>query len=113
LDAAVTRFSLDVDSQPMEYRHGPLQSLTFTWPGIGAGHTTLAFDAGGPPAVASFQGPWAWFRALDQAKVQAQSETRFLVTFSQGGHTARVIIDATSVRNPFARNELQSFRCTT
>ena len=113
LDAAVTRFSLDVDNQPMEYRHERVQTLTFTWPGTGAGHTTVAFDAGGPPNEVTFQGPWAWFRALDQAKIQAESLTRFLVTFSQGGHSARVIVDATSVRNPFARKELQSFRCST
>jgi type VI secretion system protein ImpL len=112
LDASVSRFSVDVDNQLLEYRHGPLQSLTFAWPGNGAGHTAVAFDAGGPPSISTYQGPWAWFRALDQAKVQAQSETRFVVTFSQGGHSARVIIDATSVRNPFAHNELQSFRCS-
>jgi type VI secretion system protein ImpL len=113
LDAAVARFSLDVDGQILEYRHGPLQSLSFTWPGSGAGHATLSFDSGGTPAIASFQGPWAWFRALEQAKIQAQSETRFLVTFTQGGHSARLVLEATSVRNPFARNVLQSFRCST
>jgi type VI secretion system protein ImpL len=112
LDAAVLRFSVDVDNQLLEYRHGPLQSLTFTWPGTGAGHTAVAFDAGGPPSITNYTGPWAWFRALDQAKIQAQSDTRFVVTFSQGGHSAKVVIDATSVRNPFGRNELQSFRCS-
>ncbi len=113
LDAAVSRFSLDVDGQTLEYRHGPLQSLTYTWPGSGAGHATLSFDAGGTPAIASFQGPWAWFRALEQAKIQPQSDTRFLVTFTQGGHSARLVLEATSVRNPFARNPLQSFHCST
>jgi type VI secretion system protein ImpL len=112
LDAAVSRFSLDVDGQVLEYRHGPLQSLTFAWPGSGAGHATVTFDAGGAPAIAAFQGPWAWFRALDQAKIEPRSDTRFLVTFTQGGHASRLVLEATSVRNPFARNELQSFRCT-
>jgi type VI secretion system protein ImpL len=112
LDAAVSRFSLDVDGQVLEYRHGPLQSLTFAWPGSGAGHATVTFEAGGTPAIAAFQGPWAWFRALDQAKIEPRSETRFLVTFTQGGHSSRLLLEATSVRNPFARNELQSFRCT-
>jgi type VI secretion system protein ImpL len=113
LDAAVSRFSLDVDGQSLEYRHGPLQTRTFTWPGGAAGHAAVAFDAGGAPELASFQGPWAWFRALDQAKIQPQSQTRFLVTFTQANHSARVMIEATSVRNPFVRNELQSFRCST
>jgi type VI secretion system protein ImpL len=112
LDAAVSRFSLDVDGQNLEYRHGPLQSSTFSWPGSGAGHATVTFDSGPTPSITAFQGPWAWFRVLDQTKILAQSETRFLVTFSQGGHSARLVIEATSVRNPFARNEVQSFRCS-
>ncbi len=111
LDAAVSRFSLDVDGQILEYRHGPVQSLGFAWPG-GAGHATVTFESAGAPAISSFQGPWAWFRILDQAKIQSQSETKFLVTFTQNNHSARVVIEAASVRNPFARNELQSFRCS-
>lgn len=113
LDANVSRFSLEVDGQILEYRHGPLQSRSFTWPGAAAGHAAVDFEAGNSPNVVAFQGPWAWFRALDQAKVQPQSETRFAATFTQAGHTARVLIEATSVRNPFSQNELQSFRCGT
>jgi type VI secretion system protein ImpL len=113
LDANVSRFSLEVDGQTLEYRHGPLQSRSFTWPGAAAGRAAVDFDVGNSPNVVAFQGPWAWFRALDQAKIQPQSETRFLATFSQAGHTARVLIEATSVRNPFSQNELQSFRCGT
>lgn len=113
LDNAVSRFSLNIDGQMMEYRHGQLQSLSYTWPGSGAGHVEVTFDTDGAPAIGAFQGPWAWFRALDQARIQPQSDTRFLVTFTQGGHSARVLIEATSVRNPFARNELESFRCST
>ena len=113
LDRAVSRFSLDVNGQSLEYRHGPVQNLNFTWPGSGAGHASVNFEAGGPPAITAFTGPWAWFRVLDQAKIQPQSETRFMLTFNQGGHAAQVLIEASSVRNPFARNELQSFHCGT
>jgi type VI secretion system protein ImpL len=112
LDAAVARFTLEIDGQTLEYRHGQVQSQSFTWPGNGAGHASITFDAGGAPGIAAYQGPWAWFRALDAAKVQPQSDTRFLVGFAQSGHAARVIIDATSIRNPFTRNLLQSFHCT-
>lgn len=113
LDSTVPRFSLDIDGQSLEYRHGPLQARSFAWPGGTTGRATVQFDGSGPPSIAAYQGPWAWFRALDQAKVQAQSETRFMVSFNQGGHAARVLLEASSVRNPFAENLLQSFRCGT
>jgi len=113
LDAAVPRFYLEIDGQGFEYRHGPLQAKSYAWPGGSTGHATVQFDGAGAPAIASFQGPWAWFRALDQAKIQAQSETRFMLSFSEGGHNARVILEASSVRNPFADNVLQAFHCST
>jgi type VI secretion system protein ImpL len=113
LDASATRFNLDVDGQPFEYRHGPLQSRTFTWPGGGIGQASFAFeDRSGPVPGISKQGPWALFRVLDEQQVERQSDTRYRVTFTAGGKTMQVIIEATSSRNPFGRNELGSFRCT-
>jgi type VI secretion system protein ImpL len=112
LDAAATRFSLELDGQAFEYRHGPTQSKTMTWPGGGVGQAAVAFEArgdGGPGFVK--QGPWAWFRALDQAQVKKDSDTREEVTFSAGVHSMRVLLDATSIRNPFLREELSGFRC--
>ncbi len=111
LDAPVSRFTLDVDGQMLEYRHGPVQGMNFSWPGGGAGHVSVTFEAGGAPNIAAYQGPWALFRALDQAAIEPRSDTKFSVTFVQGGHSSRVILDATSVRNPFSHKELQSFRC--
>jgi type VI protein secretion system component VasK len=48
---------------------------------------------------------------LEDGSVQPQSDVRYLVTLSAGGRTARVALEAASVRNPFARNELRNFRC--
>src|SRR5262249_31007955 len=83
LDASVARFSLEIDGQVLEYRHGPVQSVTFGWPGNGAGHAAVTFEGGGTPSIVAFQGPWAFFRALDQASIEPRSDTKFAVTFSQ------------------------------
>jgi len=113
LDAGATRFTLEIDGQTLDYRHGPQQSRQMAWPGGGAGQAVIAFEerAGGGPSVVK-QGPWALFRALDQAQVRRDSDTRVLVTFTAGTHSARVVLDATSVRNPFVRDELAGFRCS-
>jgi type VI secretion system protein ImpL len=68
-------------------------------------------QSGGGGPNHTYQGPWALFHLLDDASVQPQSDVRYLVTLSAGGHLARLTLEATSVRNPFARNELRSFRC--
>ena len=112
LDSAVPRLAIDIEGQSIEYRHGPLRSQLITWPGPAPGQATVLFEeSGGGGPNRSYQGPWALFRLLDEASVQPQSDVRYVVTLSAGGRLARLTLEATSVRNPFARNELRSFRC--
>jgi type VI secretion system protein ImpL len=112
LDAGVIRFSLDLDGQSFEYRHGPVQSKPMTWPGAAVGQAAVTFEERGSPGPGFVkQGPWAWFRALDQAQVKRDSDTRLEVTFAAGPHSMRVLLDATSIRNPFVRDELAGFHC--
>jgi type VI secretion system protein ImpL len=112
LDAGTTRFTLSVQGQTLEYRHGPLQSQSFTWPGTST-DATFNFEAlGGAAASPGVQGPWAWFRLLDGAQLERVSDTRYRITFSAGGHSMRVVLEAASSRNPFGRNPLAGFRCT-
>ena len=112
LDAAATRFTLNVDGQAFEYRHGPQQSLAMTWPGGSVGQAAIGFEerGGGGPNLLR-QGPWAWFRVLSLAQTQRESDTRLRVTFTTGERSMHVVLDAASVRNPFTRNELAGFRC--
>lgn len=113
LDAGATRFALDLDGQAFEYRHGPQQSKPMVWPGGGGvGQAAIVFEergGGGPNLVK--QGPWAWFRALDQAQIKRDSDTRLQISFAAGAHSMRVVLDAASIRNPFVRDELGGFRC--
>jgi type VI secretion system protein ImpL len=113
LDAGANRFSLDLDGQPFEYRHGPQQSKALVWPGGGGvGQAVVAFEEqGGTGPNFVKQGPWAWFRALDQAQVKHDSDTRLEITFAAGGHSMRALLDASSIRNPFVRDELAGFQC--
>jgi type VI secretion system protein ImpL len=113
LDAGATRFVLEVDGQTFEYRHGPERSWTAKWPGPSPGVAAISFDdrAGGRPNL-PFAGPWAFFKLLDASAVQAESDVRYRTSFRAGGNEARVIVEATSIRNPFAKSELRQFRCS-
>lgn len=112
LDASVTRFSLELDGQRFEYRHGPQLSSAMTWPGGAIGQAAIAFEgAGGSGPSLVREGPWAWFRLLELSQVKRVSDTRLNVTFATGGRTMQVTLDAASIRNPFARDELAGFRC--
>ncbi|MHB8813472.1 MAG: type VI secretion system membrane subunit TssM [Steroidobacteraceae bacterium] len=112
LDPTVTAFRMSVDGQSFQYQHGPVRSVSMQWPGS-SGQASFEFDSpAGPIAGPAFQGPWALFRLLDQARVESLSGSRYRLTFSAGGKSMSAILDAASIRNPFARNVAAGFRCT-
>jgi type VI secretion system protein ImpL len=60
----------------------------------------------------SFQGPWAWFRLLDAASLRADSDVRFTASFHAGSHQGTVIIEPTSIRNPYQQTGVvHQFKC--
>ena len=56
-------------------------------------------------------GPWAWFRFLDEAKLEQVTAEKMLATFESGGREVRYEIIANSVINPFMMEDLPKFRC--
>jgi type VI protein secretion system component VasK len=112
LDAGATRFAMEVDGQSFEYRHGPQRSTSMKWPGQGAGQAAATLDTqNGASPNQVFSGPWALFRLLDSARIQPRTDTRFLLSFAIGGSSARVLLDAATIRNPLRENVLQGFSC--
>ena len=112
LDAAATRFTLEMDGQTLDYRHGPVRSMPAKWPGPSPGAAAATFeDSTGARPNLAFQGPWAWFRLLDAATLRAETDVRFDAAFQNGGHQATVIIEASSIRNPYQKSPVHQFRC--
>lgn len=112
LDGAATRMVLEIDGQTLEYRHGPQRAVAMTWPGPSPGQAAISVEerGGARPNIVE-QGPWALYRLLGKADFQAQGETKFLATFTLGGRTVRLLVQANSSRNPFARDLLHGFNC--
>jgi type VI secretion system protein ImpL len=112
LDAGAARFTLEVDGQTLDYRHGPIRSIPGRWPGPAPGTASVTFeDSSGARPNLTFQGPWAWFRLLEAASLHAESDVRFAETFQAGGHQGTVILEPTSIRNPYQTSLVRQFRC--
>jgi type VI secretion system protein ImpL len=112
LDASAIRFVLEIDGQRVDYRHGPERTSPVTWPGPSPGVAAASFEdrsAARPNLV--FEGPWAWFRLMDAARVQRETDVRYVLHLQLGGHQARVRLEAASIRNPYASRDVQQFRC--
>ncbi len=114
LDSQATQVTLDLGGQILDYRHGPLKAQALKWPAPeGVGRVRLVFTGvDGKTPGQTEEGPWAWFRVLDRARLQATGQPElFRVTFSLGGFSAGFDLRATSVRNAFDLKELRGFVC--
>ena len=113
LDKQVRRVTLDLEGQGFKYEHGPQIFRDAQWPGpLGSSRVRIVFKAiDNTEAVISKEGPWAWFRILDQAQKRVISSDRFVATFKTDGRRADYEIRASSVVNPFIMRDLKRFRC--
>ena len=114
LDARATQFTLDLGGQILDYRHGPLKPQAMKWPAPeGLGRVRIVFTGvDGKTPGQTEEGPWAWFRVLDRARLQPTGQPElFRATFTLGGFSAGVELRAPSVRNAFQFGELRGFTC--
>ena len=115
VDNGAKQVTLDFDGTTVVYAHGPLRSVSVTWPGPNRMNSArLVFDpppSSGPPVLQT-DGPWALFRLFNQGILQQSgSADRYTLTFNLGDRHAVFEIRAGSVLNPFAPGVLRDFRC--
>jgi type VI secretion system protein ImpL len=114
LDADANSFLLELGGQSLTYRHGPARSTRVAWPGPqeqGSARMVFERSNGGRVSVTK-DGPWAWFRLLDQSEVRGTSSPETMrVTFQTGGLTSVYELRATSAVHPMRSKELTRFRC--
>ena len=115
LDASSTQVLLEIEGQTVTYNHGPPRPVRLRWPGSSGPQqvrVTFSPPVAGTPMTIKKDGPWAWFRLLDEAQVTRSSlSDRFNVTFQVGGRSATFELRANSVNNPFSLTSLERFRC--
>lgn len=115
LDAQASQGLLELGDQRVVYQHGPVRLSRMVWPPTGmserARFSIRTLSDGNFRTLAN-DGPWAWFRLLDQGRAQAAStDDRFRVTFDVQGLEATYEIRAESVINPFTGQHLRRMNC--
>jgi len=129
MDKANARFMLEVGDTRIAYNHGPKFWSTINWVGSeDKNRVRVIFeDLNDQQHSLTFEGPWAWFRLQDRAKLSRTAVANvYLVTYSvpdgnhsgnervkdAGNHTVRYEIKSQSANNPLDRDLLGGFRCT-
>jgi type VI secretion system protein ImpL len=113
MDAVITHAQLDIDGQRIGYDHGPSRPVALQWPNAGSvGAVRLSVSpslASGRSAI-TLEGPWAWFRLLDQSELIAGgSPDRFNLRLRLEGASVSYELRAASAFNPFKSAVLRGF----
>jgi type VI secretion system protein ImpL len=115
MDTTIRQITLLIAEQRVSYNHGPTRWSHLTWPdesGVSDSKVLLAPPAGDLPSGLSEDGPWGWFRMLDQAQTSATDSPETIdVQFNIGGRKARFQLRASGALNPFQLQQLAEFRC--
>ncbi|UEM07589.1 type VI secretion system membrane subunit TssM (plasmid) [Skermanella rosea] len=96
---------------------GSAQSAQLSWPGNDpATGTSVTFKSGLPnsrPTAIVIDGPWSLFRLLDRSLLQADAATRdrLTVRIASGPAEVDLLLQESSLANPFGANPVSAFRC--
>jgi type VI secretion system protein ImpL len=115
MDDSISRLTLTVGDQSVEYFHGPIRFTTIRWPDAnGSSSVRLQFDppaATGRSSVAS-DGPWSLLRFLEQFPKRAGgSPESLIVDFELGGRKATYEVRAQTLMNPLTEDLIEQFEC--
>lgn len=113
MDASITQFLLDLDGQQISYDHGPSRPVALQWPnpnGIGVVRLAMAPASASGRSGLTLEGPWAWFRLLDQSELVAgSSPERFNLRLRLDGLSVSCELRASSAFNPFRSRVVSGF----
>jgi type VI secretion system protein ImpL len=111
-DPGALHVRIDVDGQDIDYFQEQARPVAMKWPGPVNGTARISFeDRNGVPRNLSRDGPWAWFRLLDQGAPQALQGASFRLSYALGGHTATYRLETESLFNPVGKDDLRRFSC--
>lgn len=114
LDPAIAKVVVEIDGQKFDSSEHGASGMSVTWPGPQPGRVVIsAFDDAGHPVGTPlrYDGEWAWFHALDAARLHKQNDLRYVAIFDFAGHSVQMPIAPASLTNPFADDAVRRFRC--
>ncbi len=113
MDAAISQFLLDLDGQQLSYDHGPSRPVAMQWPSpnsLGVVRLAVTPPTGAGRSGLTLEGPWAWFRLLEQSELtQGSSPDRFTLRLRVDNASLACELRASSAFNPFTSRVLTGF----
>ncbi|MEJ5280940.1 type VI secretion system membrane subunit TssM [Pseudomonas sp. MYb541] len=114
LDQAVSRATLRVGDQQLEYRHGPIVSMAFHWPSEAEnGRSSLVLERGAerPLGIEKDRGAWSMFRFFDLMQSEpASGRDAQVLKADLAGLRANYLLTSQRDPSPFQMATWRTFR---
>ncbi|WP_338567742.1 type VI secretion system membrane subunit TssM [Pseudomonas canadensis] len=114
LDQAVSRATLRVGDQQLEYRHGPIVSMAFHWPSEAQnGRSSLVLERGAerPLGIEKDRGAWSMFRFFDLMQSEpASGRDAQVLKADLAGLRANYLLTSQRDPSPFHMATWRTFR---
>lgn len=109
------RSVINVDGQYVEYTHGPRRAIELVWPNTlretaESKLTLVPSEVNMSPRSLSYEGPWAFFRLLDSARITGSSSTSVDYRFNVDKGDISYRIHTADNSNPFTSNLLSNYQ---
>lgn len=114
LDQAVSRATLRIGDQQLEYRHGPIVPMAFHWPNeADNGRSSLVLERGAerPLGIEKDSGAWSFFRFLDLMQSEpASGRDAQILKADLAGLRANYLLTSQRNPSPFQMEAWRTFR---
>ncbi|MEO6237724.1 MAG: type VI secretion system membrane subunit TssM, partial [Vicinamibacterales bacterium] len=109
LDSSSSRFVLQIDGQPYDDKH---LKQTAVWPGAQTGSAATAFESRFFDPTKAYNGPWAWFRMIDDNRLAGGEAQRVVLNIKNRYHSVHIVVEPSSAGlNPFTSGTWRKFSC--
>ncbi len=111
LDKRVRNFKMNLEGQEIEYHFNRPKISIFEWPGPkpNVGVRIIFQFNNRKDVIQTKEGPWAWFKILDEATIQSRKSNEYTVTFNVGGYYMTYKLQPRSAYHLFKFKEYQQF----
>lgn len=105
--------TVNLNGQIAVFHGSDQQSQVFNWPGPQSEQVVITFTSSdGKTTTITTEGPWAWFKIIDQTALMTTGNPQiFNLAIQSGDLSATFQLKSDNVMNPFIPGILGSFRC--
>ena len=103
---------LNADGQIIPYNHGSTYPVDMLWPNTlrKKAESKVVVNRQGKSQTIKYNGPWSWFRLVQQASRKRAANNSLILSYSLNGSVMKYQLHSDSSNTPFSTNQLRYYK---